>query len=148
LLESRNMGRTNTRATGLVFRNNQIMLIHRFKHGAEYWTVPGGGVEDGETVEEALAREMHEELGVTLLSFKKVFDFVPPDHPGNIAQFFICEIGDQTPKLGDGPESQSHSPENQYLPTWVDLDQLPHLVLYPSAAKEVIQAYADHQKLL
>lgn len=37
------------------------------------WGLPGGGVEPGESIEEALAREVREELGVSVVSAKPLF---------------------------------------------------------------------------
>ena len=49
----------------IVFRNSEVLLVRR---GAPpnrgLWSVPGGAVEIGETVEQAAVRETHEETGV------------------------------------------------------------------------------------
>lgn len=50
-------------------RDGQVLLVHRSPHRHAYpnvWDLPGGHVETGETELAALAREMHEELGVQI----------------------------------------------------------------------------------
>ncbi len=53
-------------SVGLV-RNGRVLLIQRARAPyAGLWTLPGGRVEPGETSEEAAARELMEELGITV----------------------------------------------------------------------------------
>ena len=50
----------------IIRRHGQILLARRQTGGhlAGYWEFPGGKIEDGETPEECLARELEEEFGV------------------------------------------------------------------------------------
>jgi 8-oxo-dGTP diphosphatase len=52
----------------LIDRDGRFLLTSRpaGKVYAGYWEFPGGKLEAGETVEVALARELHEELGITI----------------------------------------------------------------------------------
>ncbi|HEY1405774.1 MAG TPA: NUDIX domain-containing protein, partial [Spirochaetota bacterium] len=52
------------RVAGIVIRDQKILLIAHRKKNDEYWLVPGGGIDYGESADEALAREMCEELSV------------------------------------------------------------------------------------
>jgi 8-oxo-dGTP diphosphatase len=51
----------------LIVSPDDAVLLARFvfPSGVDVWALPGGGLEDGETHEEGLRRELHEELGVT-----------------------------------------------------------------------------------
>jgi ADP-ribose pyrophosphatase YjhB (NUDIX family) len=55
----------HVRVTGVVIEAGRILLLNQ-DAGARSWSLPGGKLEDGETLAEALVREMKEETGSTL----------------------------------------------------------------------------------
>jgi ADP-ribose pyrophosphatase YjhB (NUDIX family) len=52
------------RVAALLRWHDRILLCRQEKPGKEYWLLPGGGVEGGESVMDALVRELREELGL------------------------------------------------------------------------------------
>jgi 8-oxo-dGTP diphosphatase len=46
--------------------------------GQEYWTLPGGGIQPGETAEQAVMREVAEETGLELLTADFLYDMPYP----------------------------------------------------------------------
>lgn len=53
----------------LIHRDNQYLLQDRVKEDWKGYTLPGGHVEEGESIIEAVIREMKEETGLTFLLF-------------------------------------------------------------------------------
>ncbi|MEU9400348.1 NUDIX hydrolase [Streptomyces sp. NPDC048242] len=53
-------------AIGIVRRGEEVLLVRESlgAHGEALWSLPGGGVEDGELMHEALRRELREETGL------------------------------------------------------------------------------------
>jgi 8-oxo-dGTP diphosphatase len=84
----------------VVFDADCVLLVRRAKAPlAGEWSLPGGAVELGETLEEAIVREVTEETGlpVTPLQVVKAFDHIDRDAEGRIRFHyvlvdFLCRI--------------------------------------------------------
>jgi ADP-ribose pyrophosphatase YjhB (NUDIX family) len=81
-----NSGSIRIRVGGVYIQGNQILLVQHQKNGQEYWLLPGGGVEFGETAAAALERELVEETGLQTRSGKLLFinESIPPDQHRHI----------------------------------------------------------------
>jgi 8-oxo-dGTP pyrophosphatase MutT (NUDIX family) len=81
----------------VVDTDRHVLLVrHRCREG---WHFPGGGVERGETLEAALARELQEEAGIVpkdlrLFGIYSHFDTFPGDH------IVLFVVGDWTRRAG------------------------------------------------
>lgn len=119
------------RATAIIIENNNILLIKRVKPNTEYYVFPGGGVEKGETLEEALKREVIEELNLDVKQYKLMFSFKNTSTPKYISKqadnrfIYVFEIKKYSgnPKIG-GPEKERMNKENQYHLEWVPVSKL------------------------
>jgi 8-oxo-dGTP diphosphatase len=81
-------------AVGVLIRPDGAFLLTSRPPGkvyAGYWEFPGGKLEPGETLEAALARELHEELGITIAGCQpwqeQLFDY-----PHALVRLQFCKV--------------------------------------------------------
>lgn len=115
------------RAQCLVMRNKKILMVklRLSEDGNEFWCIPGGKIEEGETPEEAAIRELKEEccvegkiLGV-LCAYENTFEETIFAY--NKVYSYLVDIDDQEPGIGVEPEYD----EGILDVSWLSLDEIP-----------------------
>ena len=132
-----------TRVAGIISMNDGFVLMHRKnvirnKEYQEYYTFPGGGLEEGETLEEGVIREVKEEFGINVKVTKKLYEL--ENVKLNMKEyFFLCEYVDGKFGTGEGEEF-SNNPEykdsGEYIPEIVKEEDISKIVLLPLEIKE------------
>ena len=74
----------------IMMRDRKILTGHRHYKKISVWTVPGGRCDPGEVIQEALTREIQEEVGITEFEIIDFIGEVPGAKEGDIVPMFFC----------------------------------------------------------
>jgi ADP-ribose pyrophosphatase YjhB (NUDIX family) len=126
----------------LIFDEDRILLVERGQPPlAGYWSLPGGGVESGERLEDAIVREVREETGLRVKpdTIATVFERIIPDDQNRCEYHYVlidfyCNVegGDLQP----GDDSSNAA--------WFDLSDLANVRL-TEGTREVVASCAQHR---
>jgi len=105
----------------IVIRDSKILMIRQRRDGKEFYSPPGGGIEPGETPQQAAIRELWEECNVTGEIVKNLGTFHYP-HVGTTGHSFQVDIGGQTPMLG--PNLSEKEKQTLQEIRWMALDEI------------------------
>jgi 8-oxo-dGTP diphosphatase len=112
----------------VVVDHDRLLLVRRARPPAEgCWSVPGGRVEHGETLVEAVVRELHEETGLEgvcgpLLDWGEHFE---GDFHSIVFDFEVTLVGDDHPVAADDAAEAR----------WVDLPDVGEMLLVDGLAE-------------
>lgn len=124
----------------VVVRDGRVLLIRRGQPPLEgRWSVPGGRVEAGESLQEAVAREVREETGVQVRPgpLLTVFDPVERDARGTVRYHFVI-LDYACDWLAGEPRAGSDAADAR----WVERAALASYDLPPDTLDVVLKGFA------
>jgi len=129
------------RAGIVLIQDGRVALIERHRAGMDYFVFPGGGMDEGETPEQAAIREAMEELGIEVAIKQKVSEIQFGQKSRQI-YFLVDQVGGEF-GTGAGEEYTDADPDDPeegiYIPIWMLIDELPlHQNIYPANVSELV----------
>ncbi len=123
------------RAAVILEKDGSLLLARHTRHGRDYWVLPGGTVERGETLEETAVRELEEEANLKISVDKLAFvsEVIEEDGAKHIIDFFF-KGSIISGHLAKGPGR--FLSEIKFIPA----PELDTIVFYPEIKKELKEA--------
>lgn len=107
--------KTRVACRGIVIKDGKLLVS--LEEISDYWLLPGGGLENGETLAECCAREIEEETGYVVEVLKEflVMNEYYEEYK-YVSHFFVCKV------IGKGEQRLTESEIRRGLiPQWVDI---------------------------
>ena len=92
------------RSQSMVIRGNRILLVEHQLFGRDFFNLPGGGIEENETPEQAALRELEEECQVKGTLVRPLTVEYKPDLESRVFTFLVEIPEDAVAKAGIDPE--------------------------------------------
>ncbi len=118
---------------GIIIKGDKLVVMEREKGGRKYCTFPGGHIEENETNEECVVRELMEEFGIVVKPKRLVYAF---ESKGTTQVFFVLDWISGKIHKTDGEEYQANRNSGTYNPTMIGLSELVKKNLLPEEIRD------------
>jgi len=128
-----------TRISVVVVEDDRILLVRHRKGTKQYWVLPGGRLEYGETFQECAVRELKEETGFDIETEHFLFlsEAIAPDRSRHIVNIYLrAKIVGGAMRLGNEPVLAAVD--------FIPLEELNRLVLFPPIGKTILESLPNH----
>lgn len=136
-------GKFNYRVCGMIIHDGKILAMHDER--SPYYYLPGGRVQMNESAEEAVIREIREELEINAKIERPLWmnqGFFIEDVSGEkyheICVYFLMDIAD-TNILSRGESFELDEGKHKHIFEWLEFDRLKEEYFYPIFLKEKIR---------
>ncbi len=131
------------RVAGIIPIEDGFAFMHRTEvrkreDFQEYYTFAGGGLEEGETLEQGTIREIKEEFGINVKVIKKLYE-MESEKLNQKEYFFLCQYVDGKFGTGDGPEFNNdpkYVDSGNFIPEIIKKEDVKNILLLPLEIKE------------
>lgn len=111
------------RSQSMVIRGNRILLVEHQLFGRNFFNLPGGGIEENETPEQAALRELEEECQVKGTLVRPLTVEYKPDLESRVFTFLVEIPEDAVAKAGIDPELPADE-QSIIGVKWMRLDEI------------------------
>lgn len=111
------------RSQSMVIRGNRILLVEHQLFGRDFFNLPGGGIEENETPEQAALRELEEECQVKGTLVRPLTVEYKPDLESRVFTFLVEIPEDAVTKAGIDPELPADE-QSIIGVKWMRLDEI------------------------
>ena len=119
-IEDKSNFRLREAVRAIVLKNGKMAIL--YVSNENYHKLPGGGIEQGENLYEALDREIMEEVGTTIENIREVGKIVEYRKRHNLQQISYCFIADVKDDKGEQNFTEEEKEEGFEL-KWVSIDE-------------------------
>ena len=145
----RQMNAIRNSAKAIIIRNEYLLTVKNYDAAGEWYLLPGGGQNLGETLEEALRRECIEEIGIAISvgRLRYIREYIDKNHEfsahdGDAHQvefMFECDFDDtQQLELGTNPDAY------QVDIAWLPINEIHKYRIYPKLLRDLLLSEVDN----